>query len=110
MPDLNQSHPLVLNYLVQNSIWWIEYAQLDGFRVDTYSYNDKAGISKWTKEILNEYPWFNMVGEVWLHDQAQISYWQANSPIGALQSYNSHLPTVMDFTLHDALQNVFKES
>ena len=109
MPDLNQSNPLVLNYLTQNAIWWIEYADLDGFRVDTYSYNDKEAISKWTKAITNEYPHFNIVGEVWMHDQAQMSYWQKDSKIGAIQSYNSNLPSVMDFTLHDAIGNVFNE-
>jgi len=109
MPDLNQSNPLVLNYLVQNAIWWIEYADLDGFRVDTYSYNDKEGIAKWTKAITDEYPYFNIVGEVWMHDQAQISYWQKDSPISKIQSYNSYLPSVMDFTLHDVFGNVFNE-
>ena len=109
MPDLNQSNPMVLNYLTQNAIWWIEYADLDGFRVDTYSYNDKEGISKWTKAITDEYPHFNIVGEVWMHDQAQMSYWQKDSKIGAIQSYNSNLPSVMDFTLHDAIGNVFNE-
>ncbi|WP_343623288.1 glycoside hydrolase family 13 protein [Flavobacterium lindanitolerans] len=109
MPDLNQSNPLVLNYLIQNAIWWIEYADLDGFRVDTYSYNDKIGIAKWTKAITDEYPYFNIVGEVWMHDQAQMSYWQKDSPISAIQSYNSYLPSVMDFTLHDAFGNVFNE-
>jgi len=109
MPDLNQSNPMVLNYLTQNAIWWIEYADLDGFRVDTYSYNDKEGISKWTKSITDEYPHFNIVGEVWMHDQAQMSYWQKDSKIGAIQSYNSNLPSVMDFTLHDAIGNVFNE-
>jgi glycosidase len=109
MPDLNQSNPLVLNYLIQNAIWWIEYADLDGFRVDTYSYNDKEGISKWTKAITDEYPYFNIVGEVWMHDQAQISYWQKNSPIAKIQSYNSYCPSVMDFTLHDVFGNVFNE-
>jgi glycosidase len=109
MPDLNQSNPLVLNYLTQNAIWWIEYADLDGFRVDTYSYNDKDGISKWTKAITDEYPHFNIVGEVWMHDQAQMSYWQKDSKIAAIQSYNSNLPSVMDFTLHDAIGNVFNE-
>ena len=109
MPDLNQSNPLVLNYLTQNAIWWIEYADLDGFRVDTYSYNDKAGIAKWTKAITDEYPYFNIVGEVWMHDQAQISYWQKDSPIAKIQSYNSYLPSVMDFTLHDVFGNVFNE-
>lgn len=109
MPDLNQENPLVLNYLIQNAIWWIEYADLGGFRVDTFSYNDKEGIAKWTKTIMEEYPNFNIVGEVWMHDQAQISYWQKDSPIGAIQSYNSHLPSVMDFTLHDALTVMFNE-
>ena len=109
MPDLNQSNPLVLNYLTQNAIWWIEYADLDGFRVDTYSYNDKAGIAKWTKAITDEYPYFNIVGEVWMHDQAQMAYWQKDSKIAAIQSYNSYLPSVMDFTLLDALSSVFNE-
>lgn len=110
MPDLNQSNPLVLNYLIQNAIWWIEYADLDGFRVDTYSYNEKEGIAEWTKAIMEEYPNFNIVGEVWMHDQAQISYWQKDSPIGAIQSYNSGLPAVMDFTLHDAITTMFSEN
>ena len=109
MPDLNQSSPLVLNYLTQNAIWWIEYADLDGFRVDTYSYNDKEGISKWTKAITDEYPHFNIVGEVWMHNQAQMAYWQKDSKIGAIESYNSNLPSVMDFTLHDAIGNVFNQ-
>lgn len=109
MPDLNQSNPLVLNYLTQNAIWWIEYADLDGFRVDTYSYNDKEGISKWTKAITDEYPHFNIVGEVWMHNQAQMAFWQKDSKIGAIESYNSNLPSVMDFTLHDAIGNVFNQ-
>ncbi len=109
MPDLNQSNPMVLNYLIQNAIWWIEYADLDGFRVDTYSYNDKEGISKWTKAITDEYPNFNIVGEVWMHDQAQMAYWQKDSKIGAIESFNSNLPSVMDFTLHDAIGSVFNE-
>jgi glycosidase len=109
MPDLNQSNPLLLNYLIQNAIWWIEYADLDGFRVDTYSYNDKAGIAKWTKAITDEYPYFNIVGEVWMHNQAQMAYWQKDSKISAIQNYNSYLPSVMDFTLHDAFGSVFNE-
>ena len=110
MPDLNQSNPLVLNYLTQNAIWWIEYANLDGFRVDTYSYNDKVGIAKWTKAITDEYPHFNIVGEIWMHDQAQMAYWQKDSKIGAIESYNSYLPSVMDFTLQDATNVVFNEN
>lgn len=109
MPDLNQSNPKTLNYLIQNALWWIEYANLDGLRVDTYSYNDKNTIAQWTKAIMDEYPSFNIVGEIWLHQQAQIAYWQKDSKIGAIQNYNSYLPSVMDFTLHDAIMEVFDE-
>ncbi|WP_343211332.1 glycoside hydrolase family 13 protein [Aquimarina litoralis] len=109
MPDMNQSNPLLLNYITQNAIWWIEYADLDGFRVDTYSYNDKEGIAQWTKTIMEEYPNFNIVGEVWMHDQAQMAYWQKDSKIGAIDGFNSHLPSVMDFTLHDAIMVMFHE-
>ena len=110
MPDMNQGNPLVVNYMVQNAIWWTEYAGLDGLRVDTYSYNDKKGIAEWTKRITDEYPNLNIVGEVWMHDQAQMSYWQKDSKISAIENYNSYLPSVMDFTLHDAIGQVFKEN
>ncbi|MCK8524068.1 glycoside hydrolase family 13 protein [Aquimarina sp. D1M17] len=109
MPDMNQSNPLLLKYITQNAIWWIEYADLDGFRVDTYSYNDKEGIASWTKAIMDEYPNFNIVGEVWMHDQAQMAYWQKDSKIGAIDNFNSNLPSVMDFTLHDAITVIFNE-
>ena len=53
MPDLNQRNPFMATYLIQNSIWWVEYADLDGFRVDTYPYGDKNGVAKWSKSILD---------------------------------------------------------
>ena len=109
MPDLNQGNPKTLNYLIQNAIWWVEYAGLDGFRVDTYSYGNKEGMAAWTKAIMDEYPNFNIVGEVWMHDQAQNAYWQKDSKIGAIQNFNSHLPSVMDFTLQEALTGAFRE-
>ena len=109
MPDMNQSNPLLLKYITQNAIWWIEYADLDGFRVDTYSYNDKEAIAKWTKAIMDEYPNFNIVGEVWMHNQSQMAYWQKDSKVGAIDSFNSYLPSVMDFTLHDAVTVMFNE-
>jgi glycosidase len=109
MPDMNQENPLLLTYLIQNTIWWIEWAELDGLRVDTYTYNDKEAIALWTKAIMEEYPNLNIVGEVWMHDQAQVSYWQKDSPIAAIQSFNSYMPSVMDFTLYDAMTLAWKE-
>lgn len=109
MPDMNQRNPLTLKYMVQNAIWWIEYAGLDGFRVDTYPYNDKDGITEWTRRIMEEYPNFNIVGEIWMPNPAHIAYWQKDSKIGAIQDFNSELPTVMDFPLHNAIAQGFKE-
>lgn len=109
MPDMNQRNPLLLNYMIQNAIWWIEYADLGGLRVDTYSYNDKEGIAAWTKAIMDEYPRFNIVGEVWMHNQASMAYWQKDSKVGAIQGYNSHLPSLMDFTLFNAITVMFSE-
>jgi glycosidase len=109
MPDLNQSNPLVLKYLTQNAIWWIESAELGGFRVDTYPYNDKIAMAKWAKAITNEYPKFNIVGEVWMNNAAHNAYWQKDSKVGAIDNYNSNLPSVMDFTLFTELPNALKE-
>ena len=109
MPDLNQANPLVLNYLTQNAIWWIEYAELGGMRVDTYPYNDKAGMAKWVKSITNEYPNFNVVGEAWMYSPAHISYWQKDSKIAEIENYNSNLPAIMDFTLFSEMPKAITE-
>lgn len=110
MPDMNHNNPLVINYLVQNAIWWIEYADLDGIRIDTYPYNDKKGITEWAKSVMDEYPNFNMMGEILMHSTPHIAYWQRNSKIGEIQNFNSHLPSVMDFPLHDILALTFNEA
>lgn len=103
MPDMNDRNPLVLNYLVQNAIWWTEFAGLDGIRVDTFPYNSKKGIAEWTKRVMEEYPNYNIVGESLLHNSAYISYWQKDSKIAEIDGYNSNLPTVMDFPLNDII-------
>ena len=107
MPDFNQQNPRVATYLIQNSIWWIEYADLDGIRMDTYPYSDKDFLARWCKEVLHEYPSFNMVGETWTQTAPNISYWQANSKLG--NGYNSHLSSVMDFPLMYAINQGFSE-
>lgn len=109
MPDINQKNPLVLKYLTQNAIWWIEYAGLGGIRVDTYPYNDKEAMAKWAKAITDEYPKFNIVGETWLYTAAQIAAWQKDSKIGEIAGYNSNLPSVMDFMLFENMPKALKE-
>ncbi len=110
MPDLNQSNPYLAKYLVQNSIWWIEYANLSGFRVDTYPYIDKKFLSMWGERIINEYPNFSFVGEEWSNDPSMVAYWQRGSK--RYDSYVSYVPCMMDFPLQQALINALlsKES
>jgi len=109
MPDLNLRNPLTLKYLIQNAIWWIEYADLDGVRVDTFNYSDPQAMAKWCKSITDEYPNFNIVGEITMLNQAHLSYWQKDSVISQIKKYNSYLPSVMDFPLSDALLSVFND-
>ena len=107
MPDLNQRNPHVLRYLIQNSFWWIEYAGIDGIRMDTYPYADFNAMSQWMKELNEEYPNYNVVGESWVTEPAYTAYWQKDSKLAAPR--NSNLKTVMDFSFYDKLSQAKKE-
>ncbi len=100
MPDLDQRNVLLATYLIQNTIWWIEYANLDGVRLDTQPYPYKEMVSKWAERIFTEYPDFNIVGEAWLQKEAITSYFQKTD---RGKYYNSHIPSVTDFPLHGAI-------
>ena len=100
MPDMNLDNPYLLQYFKQWAVWWIEWADLDGFRVDTYPYNEKYPMSEWCASILKEYPGFNIVGEVWSNNVPQVAYWQAGNP--NRDGFNSNLPAIMDFPLQTA--------
>jgi glycosidase len=101
MPDLNQRNSFLATYLIQNSIWWIEYADLSGIRVDTYPYAEKEFLSEWSGRIISEYPNFNFVGEEWNMNSSMIAYWQAGSQNN--DGYISSIPSMMDFPLQSAL-------
>jgi glycosidase len=100
MPDLNQRNPLLADYLIQNSIWWVEYLGLQGIRMDTWPYPDKHFMSEWSRRIMQEYPEFNIVGEEWSELPAVTAYWQRGrrNPDG----YVSYLPGVFDFPVQGA--------
>lgn len=101
MPDMNLDNPYVLRYFQQWAVWWAEYADLDGFRVDTYPYNEKNPMSEWCAAVLGEYPDFNIVGECWTSSVPQLAYWQAGNP--NKDGFDSHLPSIMDFPLQEAI-------
>ena len=100
MPDLNQRNPHLMRYLIQNSKWWIETACIDGIRMDTYPYAFHEPMAEWMKELEEEYPNFNTVGETWVTEPAYTAAWQKDSKLSTL---NSHLKTVMDFSFFDKL-------
>ncbi len=107
MPDLNQRNPLLADYLIQNTIWWIEYIGLSGIRMDTYPYSDKDFMSQWTCAVMSEYPNFNICGEEWSLNPAVLAYWQKGkeNPDG----YTSCLPGLLDFPLQNALKKALVE-
>lgn len=101
MPDLNQDQTLLTNYLVQNTVWWIEYAGLSGLRVDTWPYSGKAFLAEWTSRVMAEYPHLNIVGEEWSIEPQLVGYWQRGAP--RFDDHDASLPSLMDFPLQDAL-------
>lgn len=101
MPDLNQTDSLLAKYIIQNTIWWIEYSGIDGIREDTYPYSNQKFMSIWAKEVLTHYPNFNIVGEVWKGEPAIIAAFQANSFFP--KEYDSNLPVVTDFAFRDVV-------
>ncbi|BAO76004.1 neopullulanase [Winogradskyella sp. PG-2] len=107
MPDLNQRNPFMAKYIIQNSIWWVETAQLGGIRQDTYPYPDKDFMSDWAGAIMTEYPNFSIVGEEWSYNPLLIGYWQegANNRDG----YDSNLKSSMDFAMQQKVVEGIKE-
>ena len=96
MPDLNQRNRHLARYLIQNSIWWIEYARIDGIRQDTHPYADYYFMTEWCEEVEKQYPDFNIVGEAWYPRGTASAWWQRNNRIN---NNNTKLKTVMDFDL-----------
>ena len=106
MPDLNQRNPHLMRYLIQNSFWWIETVGIDGIRMDTYPYAFAEGMAQWMKELDEEYPNFNTVGETWVTEPAYTAAWQKDSK---LARENSYLKTVMDFSFFEKLNQAKSE-
>jgi len=107
MPDLNQRNRHVAKYLIQNSIWWIEYAGVDGIRQDTYPYADYQMMIDWCRAIEKEYPNYNIVGEAWYNNPVGTAFWQKNSKLNNKE--NTQLKSVMDFRLMGLAHSAFFE-
>ena len=108
MPDLNQSNPLVANYLIQNNIWWIEYAGLSGLRIDTFGYSDPAFLSDYTARLMAEYPNLNLVGEEWSTKVPVVAYWQRGKRNH--DGYRAQTPSLMDFPVAEAMRKALADT
>ena len=106
MPDMNLENPDLLKYFQQWAIWWIEFANLDGLRVDTYPYIERIPASEWLAAIRAEYPNINIVGECWTRPAPAVAYWQ--SGVKNFDGFDSNLPTVMDFPTEEAIRQALE--
>ena len=107
MPDLNQKNTYLAKYLIQNTLWWIEYSGVDGIRMDTYVYPDREYMSEWATAVYKEYPQFNIVGEVWVQTAAATAFYGINSRSQEL--YKSTVKSVTDFPLNSAIRSALNE-
>ncbi|MBX2889490.1 MAG: glycoside hydrolase family 13 protein [Saprospiraceae bacterium] len=109
MPDLNQRNPHVANYLIQQALWWIEWAGLDDLRIDTYPYSDQTFCTRWVTTILNEYPNLGMFGEAWEHAVPVVGYFADDQPMRRA-NFDSNLPGIIDFQLCFAVREALVKS
>ena len=106
LPDLDQTDPLVSDYLIQNALWWIGMSGLDGIRQDTYPYADRPFWEKWQTAIDREYPALVVVGEITAPSPAVLSFFQAGA---RRDGVDTRLRTMLDFPLEGAVRRVFAQ-
>ncbi|HVX25642.1 MAG TPA: alpha-amylase family glycosyl hydrolase [Parafilimonas sp.] len=94
MPDVNQSNPLVANFLIQHAIYCVEEFGVDGWRIDTYIYNDLDFMNRCNKALTDEYPHITMFGEAWVNGTANEAYFAQNN---INTKFKSNLQGVTDF-------------
>jgi len=101
MADMNENNPYVQNYLTQNHIWWVEYAGVDGFRLDTYPYNDAEYMADWARKVKAEFPHLSIYGETLVWSVANQAYFTQGNTVN--RGFNTDLPGVTDSQVKDAL-------
>jgi glycosidase len=101
MADMNENNPYVQNYLTQNHIWWVEYAGVDGFRLDTYPYNDPAYMADWARKVKAEFPHFSIFGETLVWSVANQAFFTQGNTVN--RGFDTQLPGVVDSQVKDAI-------
>lgn len=101
MPDMNENNAYVQNYLTQNHIWWVEYAGIDGLRLDTYPYNDPVYMADWAVKVKAEFPRLGIFGEALVGGVVNQAFFTEGSTIN--QHFDTHLPGVTDVQVKDGI-------
>jgi glycosidase len=104
LPDMNTENPVVEQYLLQNSIWWVETSGMDGYRVDTFPYVGRKFWANWHAGLRRIYPYLTTIGEVFHPDPSVTSFF-----VGGVRRYDgidSGLSTVFDFPMSFTLRDV----
>jgi glycosidase len=101
MPDYNERNPYVQNYLTQNHIWWIEYAGIDGLRLDTYAYNDPAYMADWATKLKAEFPHLSIFGETLVNSVPSQAFFTQGNTVN--RGFDTQLPGITDAVLKSAV-------
>ncbi len=97
MPDVNQRNPWFARFLIQHAIWSTEEYGLDGWRIDTYPYNDLEFMNDCNAALLREYPNLLLFGETWVHGVPNQAFFMRNK---LDIPFKSNLPGTADFQLN----------
>ena len=101
MADMNENNPYVQNFLTQNHIWWVEYSGVDGFRLDTYPYNDPDYMAKWAVDVKNEFPHLSIYGEVLTNQPVISAYFTQGNTVN--RGLDTHLPGITDAAIKEGI-------
>lgn len=107
LPDLNQNNPFVANFLIQHALWTVENFGIDGWRIDTYFYNDFEFMNRCNAALLAEYPGMLIYGESWVNSVANQAYFTENN-LNVPQK--SNVPSSMDFQIYFAINAALNEN
>ncbi len=106
LPDLNQKNEYVSNYLIQNALWQTETFGIDGWRVDTYQYNEPEFMQKCNQALYDEYPNMFITAENAINNLLPQAYYAKNN---LNVSYKGNETSPNDFVLENAILNGVNE-
>ena len=101
MADMNENNPYLQNFLTQNHIWWVEYSGVDGFRLDTYPYNDPEYMADWAKKVRAEFPHLSIFGETLVWSAANQAFFTEGNTVN--RGLDTHLPGITDGVWKEAV-------